>query len=203
MRTETTSRHDLVYRVALHRSSSFYLHGRFRSIWAAGSKVLGRRRWTRTTARSTGRPPCFPHPSRPARTTMTGPCACRLTWTPTRRPDFRRSTSCLPGPADVRGDRASTRARRSASCTRPVAGQRGTFGTPDTQLRSARLIRDVEKGAHGVDPGGRHDGQGLRLVRQRVGLHQPPRRPDRDSCRTGAGRAVRALAERIVEGGWQ
>ena len=41
-----------------------------------------------------------------------------------------------------------------------------------------------------ADPGRRHDGQGVRLVRQRVGLHQPPRRPDRAVRRRRRGRVV-------------
>ena len=51
--------------------------------------------------------------------------------------------------------------------------------------RRPRLLR-LRRPAH---PGGRDAGQGVRLVRQRVGLHVPPRRPGRPRRQPAVGRA--------------
>ena len=70
-----------------------------------------------------------------------------------------------------RGVRARPRprpARRPAALQRPTRSSRATSSaTPRPACSTRALTRGVR--AHG---------QGLRLVRQRVGLHRPPRRPD-------------------------
>ena len=94
-------------------------------------------------------------------------------------------------PARPRGDRATRSTRRSRTQRQPGpwsggCATRRSPSSPPTSIGDPRLVR-LRRRPH---PGLRSLRQGLRLVRQRVGLHLPTGRPHP----TGVGRARGAMS---------
>ena len=107
---------------------------------------------------------------------------------PRARPDrlgHRPRRPALAGGDARRGDRRLPRGRRRAARDVPAV-HRGPARL-DRHRPLAVLVHLRQR----ADDGERPDGEGLRLVRQRVGLQLPARRPDRDGRGDAAGRSRR------------
>ena len=104
----------------------------------------------------------------------------KLDGTSLRVPTPTGSITDLVGEPEPRGRRSTTSTPRSQAASND-ASYRGVLEYSDEPLVSADIVGNPSSCIFSAErhDGERQDGQGARLVRQRVGLLEPPRRPRR------------------------
>ena len=139
----------------------------------------------------------------PARRRRSGSC-CRelkgkLDGYALRVPVPTGSATDLTVTASPRDHRRRGQGRLPGRRRRPAQGHPHLHRGPDRQLRH-RHRPGVVHLRRGPDEGDRQPGQGRRLVRQRVGLLEPARRPDRSRRRARSEATMRTLDDLIKHG---